>query len=346
MAKPLSPGPNFKTHPHLYRVWVNMKAKCDNPQHPQYPTIGGRDIVYAPEWGDFKNFAHWALNYCTLPIAEPSPESEPIGEINARGASAPESHYSVLVPQEQPVQPYAPPETKPLQQLSPAQKLLQQYAKQNEDKPDNIREMMVNYPNQAKPHVSITPKLHRIDRAKNYTPENCFWVMKGTQPSKRNPNKYKHKTLKTDLTGEGKITSATKFVRESDYPFITRNNVTFKFFGRLAYDVYDKYQHELPARKEHNIMGNPKEGEAIYNLANYLASCNINPNRPPQYQHNTYKALTLRFLDNGMAPLELALELGVPADDIAEIQIKEMLGLLIETASVSDHTLNTNRGYM
>lgn len=37
-------------------VHCNMKARCDNPNHPQYSDYGGRGIKYCLEWKDFTNF--------------------------------------------------------------------------------------------------------------------------------------------------------------------------------------------------------------------------------------------------------------------------------------------------
>ena len=40
----------------LYATWCNMKARCDNPNHPQFKDYGGRGVVYAPNWSDFSSF--------------------------------------------------------------------------------------------------------------------------------------------------------------------------------------------------------------------------------------------------------------------------------------------------
>ena len=44
-----------RSHP-LYATWCNMKARCDNPQHPSYKNYGGRGVYYAPQWSDFSVF--------------------------------------------------------------------------------------------------------------------------------------------------------------------------------------------------------------------------------------------------------------------------------------------------
>lgn len=38
-------------------VHSNMKARCDNPNHPQYPAYGGRGIKYEPRWKELTAFA-------------------------------------------------------------------------------------------------------------------------------------------------------------------------------------------------------------------------------------------------------------------------------------------------
>lgn len=35
---------------------TNMKARCDNPQHPSYPDYGGRGITYCDKWKSFVGF--------------------------------------------------------------------------------------------------------------------------------------------------------------------------------------------------------------------------------------------------------------------------------------------------
>jgi hypothetical protein len=42
-------------HP-LYATWCNMKARCDNANHPAYKNYGGRGITYDPSWTEFPSF--------------------------------------------------------------------------------------------------------------------------------------------------------------------------------------------------------------------------------------------------------------------------------------------------
>jgi hypothetical protein len=45
---------------HIYAVWMNMKARCNNPNGKDYRYYGGRGIRVCDEWGDFVNFKKWA----------------------------------------------------------------------------------------------------------------------------------------------------------------------------------------------------------------------------------------------------------------------------------------------
>ncbi len=51
----------LKHHP-LYQVWANMKQRCHNERHIQYPEYGGRSIGVCQEWqNDFLFFYDWAI---------------------------------------------------------------------------------------------------------------------------------------------------------------------------------------------------------------------------------------------------------------------------------------------
>ncbi|WP_093335135.1 hypothetical protein [Salibacterium halotolerans] len=39
-----------------YRVWSNMKKRCNNEMNPDYPRYGGRGITYCPKWETFEGF--------------------------------------------------------------------------------------------------------------------------------------------------------------------------------------------------------------------------------------------------------------------------------------------------
>lgn len=52
-----------KTNTKLYRVWQNMKRRCDTPSLKSYKHYGGRGITVCKEWrNDFMNFYNWAIN--------------------------------------------------------------------------------------------------------------------------------------------------------------------------------------------------------------------------------------------------------------------------------------------
>lgn len=45
----------------LYRVWMGMRARCNNPAHIEYHNYGGRGIKVCEEWNDFLVFNTWGL---------------------------------------------------------------------------------------------------------------------------------------------------------------------------------------------------------------------------------------------------------------------------------------------
>lgn len=46
----------------LYRIWLNMKRRCDLKSHPAYGNYGGRGITVCDEWkSDFASFRDWSL---------------------------------------------------------------------------------------------------------------------------------------------------------------------------------------------------------------------------------------------------------------------------------------------
>jgi hypothetical protein len=60
----MSEAPNFR-HGHKsgsrpspeYTSWIGMKARCNNPKHPKFPSYGGRGICVDEEWNsDFTAF--------------------------------------------------------------------------------------------------------------------------------------------------------------------------------------------------------------------------------------------------------------------------------------------------
>ncbi len=45
----------------LYDVWSNMKARCDNPNLPNYKNYGAKGVSYCDEWKTYLPFKEWAL---------------------------------------------------------------------------------------------------------------------------------------------------------------------------------------------------------------------------------------------------------------------------------------------
>jgi len=44
----------------LYRIWKDMRRRCNNPNRPDYSRYGGRGITVCAEWDDFAVFRDWA----------------------------------------------------------------------------------------------------------------------------------------------------------------------------------------------------------------------------------------------------------------------------------------------
>lgn len=47
-------------HP-LHAIWINIRQRCNNPNHKRYNRYGGRGIKVCDEWNDFKCFYDWAI---------------------------------------------------------------------------------------------------------------------------------------------------------------------------------------------------------------------------------------------------------------------------------------------
>lgn len=62
----VSHTPSFSTHKEsksrLYRVWIGMKARCNNCKNKAYSNYGGRGINVCQEWdASYEAFREWAL---------------------------------------------------------------------------------------------------------------------------------------------------------------------------------------------------------------------------------------------------------------------------------------------
>lgn len=50
-------------HTRPYRIWLNMKNRCCNPNGPNYANYGARGITVCDEWkNDFQTFHEWAIS--------------------------------------------------------------------------------------------------------------------------------------------------------------------------------------------------------------------------------------------------------------------------------------------
>jgi hypothetical protein len=45
-----------RTHTREYRIWCNMRRRCEDPNNPAYSNYGGRGITVAPEFQTFEGF--------------------------------------------------------------------------------------------------------------------------------------------------------------------------------------------------------------------------------------------------------------------------------------------------
>jgi hypothetical protein len=46
----------------MYRIWSDMKGRCNNPNRAKYARYGGRGITVCDEWmSDFQAFYDWAI---------------------------------------------------------------------------------------------------------------------------------------------------------------------------------------------------------------------------------------------------------------------------------------------
>ena len=52
-----------KTNTKIYKLWLGIKARCNNINNPKYKNYGGRGIKVCNEWqNDFMSFYNWATN--------------------------------------------------------------------------------------------------------------------------------------------------------------------------------------------------------------------------------------------------------------------------------------------
>jgi hypothetical protein len=46
----------------LYKIWEDMKSRCNNSNNKRYSHYGGRGIVICLEWNKYLNFHKWAMS--------------------------------------------------------------------------------------------------------------------------------------------------------------------------------------------------------------------------------------------------------------------------------------------
>lgn len=61
-AKSLNRKHGYSNKERLYRVWLNIKDRCGNPNNNHYESYGGRGIAICDEWkNDYESFRKWCL---------------------------------------------------------------------------------------------------------------------------------------------------------------------------------------------------------------------------------------------------------------------------------------------
>ena len=60
MANPA--GNRRRSRPRLYRIWANMRTRCNNRNFPKYADYGGRGISVCEAWKSFGPFKEWAMS--------------------------------------------------------------------------------------------------------------------------------------------------------------------------------------------------------------------------------------------------------------------------------------------
>ena len=51
-----------KSKTRLYKIWVDIKRRCDDSLRKAYKYYGGKGITYCKEWQQFEPFYEWSMN--------------------------------------------------------------------------------------------------------------------------------------------------------------------------------------------------------------------------------------------------------------------------------------------
>ena len=78
---------NHQNIERLYRVWISMRARCNNPNNKSFKYYGGKGVLVCDEWSDYSVFKRWAENNgydknakygdCTIDRINPNGNYEP-----------------------------------------------------------------------------------------------------------------------------------------------------------------------------------------------------------------------------------------------------------------------------
>ena len=52
----------FGDKENIYKHWLNMRNRCNNPNYKYYDAYGGRGISICEDWNDYATFRRWSLD--------------------------------------------------------------------------------------------------------------------------------------------------------------------------------------------------------------------------------------------------------------------------------------------
>ena len=85
-----------KSQTRLYKIWLGMKKRCNNPKSSIYKHYGGRGITVCGEWSSFEPFYEWSMgngyeDTLTIDRIDVNGNYEPS---NCRWVTAQQQHYN------------------------------------------------------------------------------------------------------------------------------------------------------------------------------------------------------------------------------------------------------------